>query len=131
MSLLLKPISYQKRYLSWFLMITLLAALFVHQLPARWVIRIVSDQTFCQVGLKDISGTIWQGSASLGIAQLVPGSAACSRSKTMTERFNWDLECSLNDWSCFLRVEHLAFEKPLIISWADGRWKFSNNNFKI
>jgi len=131
MSLLLKPISYQKRFLSWFLMIALLVVLIIHQLPARWVNRIVADQTFCQVHLKDISGTIWQGSASLGIAQLVPGSTTCSRSKTITERFNWDLKCSLSDWSCFLRVEHLAFEKPLIISWADGRWRLANNILKI
>ncbi|MEY3776887.1 MAG: hypothetical protein RIR83_924, partial [Pseudomonadota bacterium] len=59
MSLLLKPISYQKRFLSWFLMIALLVVLIIHQLPARWVNRIVADQTFCQVHLKDISGTIW------------------------------------------------------------------------
>lgn len=98
------------------------AAMLVARAPANWLALQLADRTHGVVLLADADGTIWSGSAVLGLgAPLVDGVvAADARRLALPGRVTWHLEIT-RALAPVLHLEHdEVLLRPLAIRYVDG-----------
>lgn len=83
------------------------------QFPLKWLQGAVSRNTHCKILLTDPMGTLWQGSTAIGFSEPAIDGKSCRPALAVTERVQWNTDCSLWHFSCNVRVETPALLKPL------------------
>ena len=104
-------------WLSWLIGLIVMMALVILGIPVNWFASTVAEKTACKVMLVQPTGTIWQGSASVGFSETKIGDLkTCNAPYGMTERFSWHSSCSLMDLQCKWNIQHSNLERPLDVS---------------
>ena len=102
--------------LFWIIALTVILLVFVSQIPATSLAGMVSNQTNCRVVLHQPIGTVWNGSAALGFSEPGLPNSSCRAPTALTERFNWNTQCSYMNGQCLVDINFAALDKPLLIT---------------
>lgn len=100
--------------------------------PTRWLSATVAKTTSCQVAVLQPEGTLWKGSAQLGVSDIQPGaSEICRTPQISSERFAWTTQCSIANLNCKWIIQYPNAAKPLELTVHPSAIMLGSNHIEL
>lgn len=100
-------------------------------LPATWLAALVEQQTGGRLSLGDATGTVWRGSAVLGVVN-AGGQVRAPLLPLLPGRFHWRLSPAILIGRVELRLENSdALSQPVHLRGSTTRWQLSSSSLAL
>jgi general secretion pathway protein N len=113
-----------------FVFVLFLLFIFVWQFPMHWLSPSVEKVTGCKVGLFQVEGTFWRGSASISFS-VQNDNKTCKAPTAVSERFYWHSSCSLFSGQCQTDIFIRSALKPVRIITRLSGIEIQNNQIQL
>ena len=97
-------------------LLAILLLIFLIEMPASIPASFMASKTSCQVTPYSVEGSIWNGSAILGLSAEQLKNKDCGKPKFITERIHWITTCHWMKGFCEIKLDSLSIHQPIMIN---------------